>query len=166
MGQDHSVDSENAICSCKDDKIAIHRAIKSLYLNGFVEINQIVEMIRLAYLLEYNVEKITGYDWEQYNESHENNSEAKKKERQREAVEDHLVPSITIMLDRVHSFAADEIPTFKEVKAQSDSTEPIEIFLEWKKVVQFLIADKSPKHPDFLTSIRDHCCRGEYDSSE
>ena len=136
-----SVDSENAVCSYGPDKIAIHKAIKSLFSNGFVEINQIVEMIRLAYLLQYEVEKITGFR-SLYNESDERNSEAKKEERRREAVEKHLVPSIITMLTRVHSIPADEIPSFEQVESQSESTEPIEIYLEWKKLVECLIPDK------------------------
>ena len=75
-----SVDSENAVCSCEPDKIAIHKAIKSLFSNGFVKINQFVEMIHLTCLLEYEVEKITGFQID-YNESHEQNSEATKKKR-------------------------------------------------------------------------------------
>ena len=75
------------------------------------------------------------------------------------------MPSIATMLRRVHYIPADEIPTFKDVKAQSESTEePIEIFLEWKKIVEFVIANKSPKCPDFLTSIRNHCCQGSNSS--
>ena len=137
-----SVDSENAVCSWQPDKLAIHKAIKkSLFSNGFVKINQIVEMIRLAYLFEYEVEKITGFHMG-YNESNRENSKFNKKQRRREAVENYLVPSITTMLTRVHSIPANEIPTFKQVKSQSESTEPIEIYLEWKKLVECLIPDK------------------------
>ena len=146
------VDSENAVCSWEPDKIAIHRAIKALFSSGFIEINQVVEMIRLTHLLEYKVEMITGLVGT-LKESHEENSEANKKERRRYAVEDHLVPSITTMLGRVHSISANEIPTFENVRAQSESTEPIEVYLEWKKLVEFVIADKNTESPDFLTSI-------------
>ena len=149
-----SIDSEKAHCSWDSDRNAIHAAIKSLSSNGFDELNKIVEMIRLAYLLEYPVRKITGY------ESVRDNSESAKEERRRKAVEKYLVPSITTVLRRAHSIADDEIPAFENVKTQSDSTEPIEVFLEWKKLVEFIIANKTSKQSDdFLTYIT-NCCRG------
>ena len=132
-----SIDSENAHCSWDSDRNAIHKAIKSLSSNGFDELNKIVEMIRLTYLLEYPVQKITGH------EDYEDNSESNKEERRRKAVEEYLVPSITTMLRRVHSIADNEIPTFENVKTQSYLTEPIEVFLKWRKLVEFIIANKT-----------------------
>ena len=151
-----SIDSENAHCSWDSDRNAIHAAIKSLSSNGFDKLNKIVEMIRLAYLLEYPVRKITGHNdipWL-------SNLESDKEDRRRRAVEEYLVPSITSVFRRVHSIADNEIPSFENVKTQSESTEPIEVFLEWKKLVEFIIANKTSKQSDdFLTYIT-NCCRG------
>ena len=61
-------------------RLQFTRQSNHFFSNGFVEINQIMEMICLTYLLEYEVEKITGFQIG-YNESHEQNSEATKKKR-------------------------------------------------------------------------------------
>ena len=65
------------MCSSGPDKLAIHKTIKSLYFNGFVEIK---------------VEKITSFNYYFNEQSHEYNSDANKKERRRKAIEDYVVP--------------------------------------------------------------------------
>ena len=52
-------------------------------------------------------------------------SDSLKKERKRRAVEDYLVPSITLMVYRVHSITADQLPKFRYFYDLSD---PIEAF--------------------------------------
>ena len=129
-----SIDSENALCSCEADRVAIHAAIKALSLTGFDDINKGVELIRLLYLLGYPVHKIKG--------GLSNYSEIDKKKRRREAVVTHLVPSITTMLERIYSIAPSEVPSFKTVESQLGSSEPIKVFLEWKKIVWAIIEEK------------------------
>ena len=109
-------DTINAQCSIASDKEAIHNAIESQMQNGFDEMNRLVEKIRLTYLLEYPVNKILR--------------------NQREAIEKYLVPSITTMVRVVHPLAEGEMPNYKTVEAQSKSSNPIEVFLEWKKLVE------------------------------
>ena len=58
------VDSKSAFCSNDSDKNDIHKAILSQDENGFELINAAVERIRLQYLLEYPVDKITGTNWD------------------------------------------------------------------------------------------------------
>ena len=136
------VDSENAECSIEADKIAIHDAIKSGTSDGFHEMNMVAEGNKLDYLLDdFPAEEITGYDSDSI-ESSSRNSETEKKKRRKYAVELYLVPSIMTMLEVVHSITADEIPDFETFKTQSESSEPIEVFLEWRKVVKFVIEEK------------------------
>ena len=105
------MDSEKAHCSWDSDKILIHAAIKSNWPNGFNDINASVEKIRLQYLLDYPVCRITGHSmWLGIG-----NSGSEKEERRREAVEIFLVPCIMKMISRVHSISADEIiPNFED----------------------------------------------------
>ena len=136
------VDSKNAQCSIEADKIAIHDAIKSGTSDGFHEMNMVAEGNKLDYLLDdFPAEEITGYDSDSI-ESSSRNSETEKKKRRKYAVELYLVPSIMTMLEVVHSITADEIPDFETFKTQSESSEPIEVFLEWRKVVKFVIEEK------------------------
>ena len=89
---DTAVDSKNAYCGQPSDKEDIHTAIRKSQ-NGFDGINASVERIRLEYLLNYPVNKITG----KFNR----NSEAEQKERRKEAVQ-LLVSSIIKMTNRVY----------------------------------------------------------------
>ena len=66
------VDSKNAFCSWEPNKVLIHEAIKAESSNGFEDINESVERIRLDCLLNYPVHKIKG--------GYSHNSEAIKKE--------------------------------------------------------------------------------------
>ena len=111
------VDSKNAHCSWGLDKDAIHRAIQ----NGFDKINSSVEGLRLDNLLTYKVKKIEN--------------------RKREAVEDYLIPSITLMVDRVHSITADQLPKFNNYFF----SDPIKAFCEWRDEVKNLIEQQSSK---------------------
>ena len=57
----------------------------------------------------------------------------------------YLLPNITIMIkNRVHSIAGvEEIPNFEDYeKKQSESSDPIATFCQWKEVVELLINDK------------------------
>ena len=112
------VDSKNAHCSYGPDKDAIHRAIQ----NGFDKINLSVEGLRLDNLLTYKVNKI--------------------KQGKRRAVEKYLVPSITLMVDRVHSITADQLPNFPYLY---DGLDPIEEFCKWRDEVKNLIEEQSSK---------------------
>ena len=60
------VDSINAICRLEPDKEPIHADINSRFSNGFEEINAGVEKVRLEYLLENPVHKITVKDVRKY----------------------------------------------------------------------------------------------------
>ena len=150
-----SVDSQNAVCSWGPDKEAIHAAIKALSSTGFKDINKAVELIRLLYLLGYPVDKILC--------NSDYCSETEQKRRRRHAIEFHLVRNITIMLERIYSIAPSEVPSFKTVESQLESSaEPAEVFLEWKKLVEFLIEEKKQKlqkHQEFMNYIT-NCCRG------
>ena len=137
------VDSKNANCSWGPDKLAIHNAIKLLSSNGFDIINRVVELIRLMYLLNYPVHLIKGSSY---------SSEIEKKERRKFAVENHLVPSIVTMLQRVYSIAPSEVPNFKTDETQSELSEPIEVFLEWKKIIEALIEEKNRSNKSIKTS--------------
>ena len=45
----------------------------------------------------------------------------------RRAVQDFLIPSITLMVDRVHSISADQLPNFRDFY---DGSDPIKAFCE------------------------------------
>ena len=124
------VDSKNAHCSYGPDREAIHRAIQ----NGFDKINLSVEGLCLDNLLTYKVKEIKGgEEWQ---------SDAERKEQKRKAVEDHLIPSITLMVDRVHPISADQLPKFNAVY---DGSDPIEAFFEWRDEVKNVIEQQSSK---------------------
>ena len=101
-------------------------------------------MIRLAYLLEYPVDKITGYD-STYGNHIILNSDIMKYHRRRKAITKYLVPSIMTMLGRIHSITADEIPNFKDYDSSEPlccfGKDPIESFIEWKDFVKKFIED-------------------------
>ena len=84
----------------------------------------------------------------------------------RYAFETYLVANITMMMNRVHSIPADEIPKFNDShETQTGSSDVKDLFREWTEVVEFLINNKNPqKKNDFISYIK-NCCRGN-DSSE
>ena len=146
---DSIVDSEKADCSWESDKKLINAAIKSNWTNGFNDINTSVEKIRLQYLLDYPVYRITGHSVIHGN----GNSESEKEERRRKAVEEFLVPSIMKMISRVHSISADEILNFEDYgKSQPGISEPIELFCEWKKLVENRIEERCSKRQKILNN--------------
>ena len=152
------IDSENALCSWEPDRKAIHAAIKSESSKGFDHINSSVEKIRLEYLLNYPVEKIESSCNEETDEEFEDG---------RYAIETYLVANITMMMNRVHSIPADEIPKFNDShETQSGSSDVKDLFREWTEVVEFLINNKksTKKKNDFISYFK-NCCRGN-DSSE
>ena len=60
----------------------------------------------------------------------------------RRAVQDFLIPSITLMVDRVHSITADQLPNFPYL---FDGVDPIEEFCKWRDEVKNLIEEQSSK---------------------
>ena len=111
-------------------------------------INAAVERIRLQYLLEYPVDKITGFD---------HTSEDEIREYQRYGVE-ILAKSLTLMVDRVHSLGDDEVPNFEDYyKTQSESSEPLNVYREWKAIVESLIKAKESHHDNSLL-----CCISKF----
>ena len=141
------VDSRNAYCSWGPDKDAIHAAIGK---DGFIKVNNVVEGCRLDNLLTYDVDKIEGNKY----------SNGGIKGCKRRAVVSHLVPSITLMVDRVHSITADELPKFDDYYHGSDSelSDPIKAFCEWKEEVKNLIAEKESKENGCLKLFTNNCC--------
>lgn len=119
------VGSKNAYCGQPSDKKDIHGAIRKLQ-NGFDGINASVERIWLEYLLNYPVDKVKGRNWY---------SEAEQKADRRKAAQ-LLASSIIVMVNRVHSLN-DDVPDFNEfLEAQPDSSEPIDVFIEWKNMLR------------------------------
>ena len=125
------VDSKNAHCSWGPDKEAIHCAIQ----NGFGKIDKSVEGLRLDNLLTYKVKKIKGSSWK---------SDAGKKRQKRKAVEEYLIPSIILMVDRVYSITAGQLPKFNDFYEDGGS-DPIKAFCEWRDEVKNLIEQQSSK---------------------
>lgn len=56
------IDCKNAFCWNDNDRKSIHEAITKEAHDGFKDVNQAVELIRLEYLLNYPIENIIGGD--------------------------------------------------------------------------------------------------------
>lgn len=58
-----------------------------------------------------------------------------------------LASSITLMVDRFHSLGHDDkVPNFKDqLETQLESSEPLDIYREWKNNVENLIDERSHK---------------------
>lgn len=119
----NSVDSKKAECGRESDKTNIHTEILKLQ-NGFEEINEIVEKVRLQYLWDYPVKEIRT-KWE------------------RKGAVELLASCIILMVNRIYSIGV-LIPDFnvycyheKQFVSSPESIE--ELFEKWKKNVELLV---------------------------
>lgn len=159
-----NVDSEKAICSWEPDKEAIHSTIRLEFSNGFNEINKSVEKVRLQYLLEYPVDKITGFHVG-FSAEDDHNSKPEMIKRQRDAIK-ILFFAITTMVNRVYSIVDNEIPKFEDFETKSGLLEPMEMFREWKEVIEKIIhreekkVRKSKRDNFTIWLMEINCCLG------
>ncbi len=126
-----AVNSKFAFCSDKNDKDCIHEAILSSSKDGFLSIDQSVEEIRLAYLLDYPYDKIEGDSWSK-----------EPLDLQVKSALELLETSIRTVVLRLYDCEKRSIPQY-----QYDDSDPKSAFKQWlEEIKQFL--NSSEKRTD------------------